>query len=295
MLVATIGNFDGVHLGHQAIVSAARSAAGAGGRVVAVTFEPLPAAVLRPAAKQPRLTDAARRADLLVAAGCDEVRTIDPRDGVLTELPEEFIARLRAALPFDAIAEGADFRFGRGRSGDVGTLRAIGARDGFKAIRLGEVDAALGDRTIVAPRSSTIRWLLSLGRVADAALLLGRAHAVTGTVERGAQRGRVLGFPTANVATGDLQLPADGVYAGEALVEGRRFRAAISVGTNPTFDGVHRTCEAHLVGMHRGLEDYGWRIQLSFHQWLREQWRFTGADALVAQMHADVARCAALA
>ena len=295
MLVATIGNFDGVHLGHQALVAAARRAAGAGGRVVAVTFEPLPAAVLRPAEAPARLTDAARREELLLAAGCDEVLALDPRSGLLAEGPEEFIARIRAQLPFEAIAEGADFRFGRGRSGDVGTLRTLGERSGFATVRVEEVAAILRDRSQVAPRSSTIRWLLELGRVEDAALLLGRPHAIRGAVERGAQRGRQLGFPTANIAAPGQQLPGDGVYAGEALVAGRRFPAAISVGDNPTFPGSARTCEAHLLGFPGAIDDYGWPIELRFTRFLREQWRFRGVEALVEQLRADIARCAALA
>ena len=125
MLVATIGNFDGVHLGHRAIVAAARDAAGPAGRVVAVTFEPLPVAVLRPDVAPARLTDAAARRDLLRAAGCDEVVELDPRQGILKETPEAFVAGLRSRIPFDAVAEGGDFRFGAGRSGDVATLAAI--------------------------------------------------------------------------------------------------------------------------------------------------------------------------
>ena len=146
MLVATIGNFDGVHRGHQAIVAAARAAAGPSGRVVAVTFEPLPVAVLRPDSVQERLTSSARREALLHAAGCDDVVALDPRQGILGASPEEFIASLRRQVPFKAIAEGGDFRFGRARSGDVSTLRQIGERAGFrtlKAVRPDVVPAAL--------------------------------------------------------------------------------------------------------------------------------------------------------
>ena len=130
MIIASIGNFDGVHRGHQALVAAARAAAGPQGKVVAVTFDPLPVAVLRPDAAPARLTGSARREALLLACGCDAVHVLDPRSGILAETPEGFIEHLRAAVPFDAIAEGADFRFGRGRSGDVTTLAAIGARVG---------------------------------------------------------------------------------------------------------------------------------------------------------------------
>ena len=289
MLVATIGNFDGVHLGHRALVESARRAAGPGGRTVAVTFEPLPASVLRPADAPPRLTDAATRERLLLEAGCDEVRTIDPREGVLGEGPEAFIASLRRALPFDAVVEGTDFRFGRGRSGDIGTLRALGAVGGFRAIAIDDVDVDLPDGGRVAARSSLVRWMLAVGRVADAARLLGRAHAVRGTVERGDRRGRTLGFPTANLGAPSAMLPRDGVYAGRALVDGRTWPAAISIGTKPTFGRSARTCEAHVIGMSRGADDYGWALELRFDAWIRGQWRFPGPEALAARLREDVA------
>lgn len=295
MLVATIGNFDGVHLGHRAIVAAARQAAGAAGRVVAVTFEPLPVAVLRPDASPARLTDAPRRRELLVEAGCDDVVEIDPRHGILKESPEAFVAGLRSRVPFDAVAEGGDFRFGAGRSGDVATLAAIGAGAGFRAIEVPEVLEPLADGFLVPARSTAIRWLLSVGRVADAARLLGRPHSVRGHVESGDRRGRGLGFPTANVAAPGAALPADGVYAGDADADGRSWPAAISVGTKPTFGGSRRTLEVHLVGCSRPLDDYGWSVEVRFRRWLREQWRFPGPDALVGQLRADVARVASLA
>lgn len=295
MLVATIGNFDGVHLGHRAIVAAARHAAGATGRVVAVTFEPLPAAVLRPDAAPARLADSGRRDALLRAAGCDEVRVIDPRTGVLDRSDDEFLASLREALPFDAIAEGGDFRFGRGRSGDLASLRAAGARDGFRVIEVPEVDAALADGNVVPVRSSTLRWLLAMGRVEDAARLLGRPHAVHGTVEPGDRRGRTLGFPTANLHCPGLALPGDGVYAAEAVVDGRPWPAAVSIGTKPTFGGSDRACEAHLVGFAGAVDSYGWGLELRFRSWLRGQFRFPGRDALEAQLRRDVAQAAALA
>jgi riboflavin kinase/FMN adenylyltransferase len=290
MHVITIGNFDGVHLGHRALLDAARRAAGNAGRVTAVTFEPLPAAVLRPGEAPSRLATAERRRELLLAAGCDEVRVIDPRDGVLTQDPEAFIDGLRAAMPFDAAAEGPDFRFGAGRRGDLATLRALGAARGFRVIEVAEVDAALTDGLLTAPRSTTIRWLLELGRVEDAAWLLGRPHRLAGRVVKGDQRGRTLGFPTANVDVGGLQLPADGVYAAEAVIRGHRWPAAVSVGTKPTFGTSPRTCEAHVVGAPLALDDYGWTVELDLLRWLREQWRFPGPDALVAQLRADVAR-----
>ena len=295
MLVATIGNFDGVHLGHQALVAAARQAAGPGGKTVAVTFEPLPSMVLRAGGSPPRLTAAARRSELLRAAGCDDVLELDPRGGLLSDTPAEFVERLRAMLPFDAVAEGGDFRFGQGRAGTVATLAELGACRGFRAIEVAEREVALADGSLVAARSTAVRWLLAVGRVADAARLLGRPHEVTGTVEPGDRRGRGLGFPTANVHAPGIALPADGVYAGEALVDGVAWPAAISIGIKPTFGRAARTLEVHVVGLERALDDYGWGISVRFRSWLREQWRFPGPDALVRQLRDDVARAAALA
>jgi riboflavin kinase / FMN adenylyltransferase len=292
MHVVTIGNFDGVHRGHQAIVALAASLAGAGGQVVAVTFEPLPAAVLRPGAAPDRLSTAARRTELLLQAGCTEVMSLDPRDGVLSEPPDAFLRGLRARLPFEAIVEGADFHFGKGRSGSVDTLRDLGATLGFRAVVAPEFETPLSDGQVVAPRSTTIRMLLALGRVHDAAALLGRPHALEGTVVQGDQRGRALGFPTANIACEGQQLPADGVYAGVAHTPQGRVAAAISVGTKPTFKPTPRVCEAHLLGFAGRVGDYGWPIRLEFTRWLREQWAFSTAGALMEQLHRDVAACA---
>jgi riboflavin kinase/FMN adenylyltransferase len=177
----------------------------------------------------------------------------------------------------------------------VTTLAAIGARVGFQTIEVAEVDEAMSDGSVIAARSTAVRWMLSMGRVADAARLLGRPHVIEGVVERGDQRGRLLGFPTANIMAPGMALPADGVYAGRAIISGRQYQTAISVGTKPTFGSSSRVCEAHVLGLEAALDSYGWPIEVHFEQWLRSQWRFPGPDALVAQLRADVARTAALA
>ena len=290
MDVLTIGNFDGVHLGHRRLVERARELAGPGGRVSAVTFEPLPAAVLRPGIPIERLTDAQARRRLLREAGCDEVLELDPRDGLLALEPAAFVVRLRESVPFAAVVEGRDFRFGAGRAGDVGTLRDLGRSMGFEVEEVADLSIGLADAVMTPVRSTTIRWLLAMGRVADAARLLGRPHAVVGPVREGDRRGRTLGFPTANVDPGETMLPADGVYAADAIVDGRSHRAAVSVGTKPTFGGAGRTCEDHVVGLPKAIGEYGWSIELRFTSWLRSQWRFPGPEALVAQLRRDVCR-----
>jgi len=291
MLVCAIGNFDGVHLGHQAIVAAARAAAGGSGRVVAVTFEPLPASVLRPGAAPGRLTSSAVRGELLRAAGCDEVLELDPRDGLLGQGPEEFVRGLRARVPFDAVAEGADFRFGKGRKGDLALLRTEGERAGFRVEVVDPVDVRLADGSTAAASSSLLRWLLSQGRVDDTARVLGRPYGFSGLVVRGDQRGREIGWPTANVEFGERHIPMDGVYAGLAtLPDGTRARAAISVGTKPTFGNAERTVEAFLMDHPMPLDRYGWTLRLDFSNWIREQARFESLEPLLAQMRRDVVR-----
>jgi riboflavin kinase/FMN adenylyltransferase len=290
MDVLTIGNFDGVHLGHRRLVQRARELAGRSGRVTAVTFEPLPAAVLRPGVPIERLSDVAARGRLLRDAGCDDVLVLDPRDGLLGLDPAAFVVRLRESAPFAAVVEGRDFRFGAGRAGDIGTLRELGRSMGFDVEEVPDLAIGLADAVVTPVRSTTIRWLLAMGRVADAARLLGRPHAVAGPVREGDRRGRTLGFPTANVDPGEIMLPADGVYAAEAIVDGQAHRAAVSVGTKPTFGGAARTCEAHVVGLSKAIGDYGWALELRFTSWLRSQWRFPGPAALVDQLRRDVGR-----
>ena len=287
MNALSVGNFDGVHLGHQALIGAARAAAGTAGQVVAVTFEPHPVKILRGACPARLMSEPDRRACLL-GAGASRVETITPDARLLGLSPEEFISELARRVPFDAIVEGADFRFGRGRSGDVRTLREIGERMGFRTITVDEVAVPLCDGHLVPARSSTARWLLSLGRVADAARVLGRPHRVSGEVVRGAARGRGIGYPTANIALSDVTLPQDGVYACTVtLPGGDRWLAASSVGTNPTFGACPRTLEVHILDMNHSTDLYGQRLQVDFDRWIRPMLAFPTVDALVAQMGRD--------
>ncbi len=293
MVTLSIGNFDGVHAGHRALIALARQVAGHSGKVVAVTFEPLPAARLRPEAAPARLSTAEARRRLLVEAGADEVLELEPTPDLLGQSPEGFVAMLRSQVPFGAIVEGEDFRFGKGRSGDVAMLRAIGERDGFRTLVMPGIEIELGDLTMGRAASSLVRWMLRQGRVDDAARLLGRPYAIAGVTASGDRRGRTLGFPTANLADGSwggTLLPADGVYAGVAtLPDGRERIAAISIGTKSTFGGTRRTCEAHLPGESLPLDWYGWPIGLAFTRWVRGQMRFAGPEAIAAQIARDLA------
>ena len=297
--VVVIGNMDGVHIGHAALVRRARQIADSAHdttRVVALVFDPHPQTVLRPHAAPARLTTFARRAEILGTLGVDEVVRLEPTGNLLAESPDQFIERLVGDLAPLAVVEGPDFRFGRGREGDVQTLARLGARYGFAVEVVEPVEAVLTDLTAAAASSSLARWLIGEGRVRDAALVLGRPHGITGTVVRGDRRGRTIGFPTANLESECLS-PADGVYSGIArLQDGRELLAAISVGTKPTFGGTSSIVEAHLLDARssseaiEGLPEYNWPMLLEFHHWVRDQAKFGSIEALVDQMGRDCQR-----
>ena len=300
--VVTIGNFDGVHLGHAALVKRARAIADAAAhntRVVVMSFDPHPLTVLRPGAAPARLTTFERRCELLGALGADEVIRLEPTGALLAESAEEFITRVAAELKPIAIVEGPDFRFGRGRAGDIAFLREAGKKLGFTMeVIAPPIEVVLDDHTVITASSTMARWLVERGRIRDAAAVLGRHYEMTGTVRQGDRRGRTIGFPTANLDSPCLA-PADGVYAGLAhLPNGRATPAAISVGTKPTFGEHTRTVEAYLLRDDPakawtplpGLPEYGWPLRLEFRHWLRDQLTFAGLDPLLDQMTKDIAR-----
>ncbi|MGN9838122.1 bifunctional riboflavin kinase/FAD synthetase [Nonomuraea sp. H19] len=290
--VVTIGVYDGVHRGHQRVVERAVAIAGERGlRSVAVTFEPHPDEVVSPGSHPPRLTNHRRRAELLAGLGVDEVDVVEFTLELSRTSPADFAQsvlaeRLRAAV----VVVGEDFVFGHGASGDVDTLRTLGDKYDFAVEAVPTLDSI---------SSTAIRERLVAGDVEAAAAALGRPHRVEGVVVRGYQRGRQLGFPTANVETpAHTAIPADGVYAGwlecvpvanlPALYEGERWPAAISVGTNPTFEGVPRTVEAYALDRD-DLELYGVHVAVEFAARLRANTRFDSIEELIQQIHADVA------
>jgi riboflavin kinase/FMN adenylyltransferase len=296
--VVTIGNFDGVHVGHAALLRAARGIADRQRlRVVALSFDPHPLTRLKPDQAPPRIGGFDRRDLLLRALGADDVVRLVPSDDLLALSPRDFIQRLVRDLAPAAIVEGRDFRFGRSRAGDVTLLKKLGEELGFEARIIDPVEVALSDGTIVTASSTITRWLIRHGRVRDAALVLGRPHEIVGEVVPGDRVGRSLGFPTANLNTDDLA-PADAVYAGLAyLPDGRTFPAAISVGTRPTFNGGDRRIEPCLLdiepdpaGNIPGLPAYGWTLRIQFTNFIRDQIRFENPDSLRRQMHRDIRR-----
>jgi riboflavin kinase / FMN adenylyltransferase len=284
-----IGNFDGVHLGHQHVVRVAREAADAEGlEVVAVTFDPHPMAVLRPDHAPTIITDIETRAELLAAVGVDDILALPFDREMASWSPEEFARRVLAeTLHAAVVVVGANFRYGSRAAGDVATLTASGKELGFRAVGV----ALDGGPQVWS--STYVRTCLAAGDVAGAAEALGRPFTIRGAVVRGEQRGRQLGFPTANVPTRELTAaPADGVYAGwlRRLDTGERFPAAISVGTNPTFDGEReRRVESYALDRD-DLELYDVEVEVSFVDRIRGMVRFDGVEALVETMHDDVRR-----
>ncbi len=284
-----IGNFDGVHLGHQHVVREARKAADAEGlRVVAVTFDPHPMAVLRPDHAPTTITDIGTRADLLAAVGVDDVLALPFDREMASWTPDEFARKVLAdSLHAAVVVVGANFRYGSRAAGDVASLTASGEELGFRAVGV-PLD---GGPQVWS--STYVRTCLAAGDVAGAAEALGRPFVVRGVVVRGDQRGRELGFPTANVPTREMTAaPADGVYAGwlRRLDTGERYPAAISVGTNPTFDGDReRRVESYVLDRD-DLELYDVEVEVSFVDRIRGMVKFEGVDALIETMHADVRR-----
>ena len=256
--------------------------------MVAVTFDPHPMAVLRPEHAPSMLTSLEARAELMAAAGVDHVLALPFDRSVADWDPQEFVDRvLVAALRAEAVVVGANFRFGHRAAGDVAFLREVGDAAGFTAIGV----ALDGGPQVWS--STYIRTCVSMGDVAGAAEALGRPFAVRGVVVEGDKRGRELGFPTANVPIDQAAAaPADGVYAGwlRRLDDGSTYPAAISVGTNPTFDG-HRERRVEGYVLDRDdLELYGVEVEIAFVDRLRGMLRFESIEALVEAMHDDVAR-----
>lgn len=293
--VVTIGNFDGVHIGHAALVRRAREIAEQGGQtphIVAMCFDPHPLTKLNPEAAPARLSTFERRAAWLGEAGADEVVRLEPSSSLLALTPEEFVDHLVKDLHPAAIVEGPDFRFGKARSGDVQALLEQGRLRGFEVHVVPPVEAVMTDCTVATASSTLARWLISQGRVKDAAAVLGRDYEVEGTVVRGDQRGRQLGYPTANVQT-ECMLPGDGVFAGVVILpDGRKVAAAISVGSKPMFNGVARLLEAHMLGRPdlSALPEYGGDIRVRVSRWLRDQMVFDSIDELKRQIEEDCRR-----
>jgi len=287
--VISIGNFDGVHLGHRKLLqmmsslklqSAARASA-------IVTFEPHPLTVLRPEAVPPRLTPPALKHRLLNRLGVDYLVELAPTRELLNLTASEFWLHLRDGVKPSHIVEGTTFTFGKDRGGTISTLREWAAEASIELHVVEPVRTILTDMLLVNVSSSLVRWLLLNGRARDAAICGGHPYTLMGKVVHGAQRGRDLGAPTANLNVGEQLVPADGVYAGRCEVDGCNYSAAISIGTNPTFGENPRTIEPHLIGFSGDL--YGRTLNLEVTDWLRDQEPYPSTELLIAQIQRDIA------
>jgi riboflavin kinase/FMN adenylyltransferase len=288
--VITIGAYDGVHLGHQAVIAQVRRrAAELGAKSVVVTFDRHPASVVRPESAPRLLTGADQKMELLATTGVDSVAVVPFDERQADESPESFVERvLVQALNTQVIVVGEDFHFGRHRDGNVDLLRKLGVEGDFEVEPVALVPRADG---VDEPVSSTaIRRALAGGDIARANAMLGRPFEARGEVITGDQRGRLLGFPTANVAVpGGMCLPADGVYAGwYERPNGEVHRCAINLGRRPTFyeHADSSLLEAHLLDV--DLDLYGEPARVRFTDFLRSERKFDGVDALIAQLQLDV-------
>lgn len=285
----SVGNFDGVHLGHRHILEEAKRLRGEVGELVVVTFEPHPLSVLKPEFSPPLIMTLRAKRELLAAAGVDRMIVLKPTADVLNTTAEDFFTLLRDGARIRQMVEGQDFNFGKSRGGNIERLREWCARDRIGLTIVDDVHVTLTDRSQVSASSSLVRWLLAHGRVEDAARCLGRPFLIEGVVERGEQRGRTIGFPSANIAADEPLLLAGGVYAATWNIDGIERDVALSIGAKETFHAAHRVVvEAYVLDFAGDLYGRDARIQVT--RWLRDQSKFPSLQSLIEQLHRDVAR-----
>lgn len=279
----TIGKFDGVHRGHRAVLERLTADA-AGIRTVVITFDRHPDAVLRPETAPEPLLSIDQKTEALVDTGVDLVVVLPFTAEFAALTADEFVDRVLVdGLSAALVLVGADFRYGSRGTGTVDTLRAAGERAAFTVALVDDVCEHDGTRI----SSTGIRGMLATGLIAEATEALGRPHRIRSLVVHGHQRGRELGYPTANLARdAEGYIPADGVYACWLHVAGERYGAAVSIGNNPTFGDVpEKTVEAHAIDAH--LDLYDQRVELEFVDYVRPMHKFDSADALAEQMGRD--------
>ena len=281
----TIGKFDGIHLGHQALIAELNSSAEAHGiRSVVVTFDRHPDALLNPANLKWPLIGPTQKSELAAAAGVDAMVTLTFDERLASQPAEDFIQEtLVDSLKAKIVIVGEDFRFGAGGVGDVSLLHDLGQQSGFE-VRV--VPSAAVDGVKVS--TSTIRELLDQGDVAKAAQFLGRVHTTVGVIEHGLKIGRTIGFPTANMSRdAEGYLPLDGVYAGWLIADGNRYPAAHSVGINETFQAVPRLVESHVLDR-KDLDLYDKVVTLEYIDFIRPSAKFDGVESLVEEINRDL-------
>lgn len=281
----TIGKFDGIHLGHQALISRAVTIASAThSHSCVLTFDRPTSAVLQPESVKPKLIGTGQKAELIEALGADELVEIHFDEALAGEPADEFVERVLVnALQASCVVVGPDFKFGRGGAGNVELLELLGAKFGFDVQVVDPV--SVGGQLV---SSSRIRELLDAGDVVEAGRFLGRVHTTRGEIEHGLKIGRKIGFPTANMARDcEGYLPLDAVYAGWLVDGDERFPAALSVGINETFQAVPRLVEAHVLDRN-DLDLYGHIVTLEYVAFIRATAKFDGVEDLVEQINRDL-------
>lgn len=283
--VATVGTFDGVHLGHWSVLSEIRRRASeTGRRSVLVTFNPHPLRIVRPDQAPPLLTTPVEKKEILAESGLDYAVFLSFTEALSRYEPRRFVEEiLLARLGVEELVIGYDHGFGRDRSGDPETLRRIGAELGFSVDVVAPVQAGEG-----AVSSSRVRRAVGAGHMAEARACLGRPYSVRGVVVRGEGRGRGLGFPTANLSVPetDKLLPPEGIYAVRAVLRAGTHLGALHLGPRPTFQGSPPTVELHVLDFDRNI--YGEEVRVDFVERLREVRPFSSVEALIEQMREDV-------
>jgi len=288
--VLALGNFDGLHRGHIKIIERIQRGAGErGGMSVVLTFDPHPPRIVRPDKAPPLLMTKAQKIEALGRAGVQGVAVVRFTREMSQWEPDMFVRNVLVEwLRVAEVWVGADFLFGRDRTGNFTVLRALGAQYGF---RVEKIDPIRYKDFVVS--STRIRRLLAEGRVDESAALLGHHYAIEGTVVEGAKRGREIGFPTANLATDNELVPPNGVYATAITIDGRVLPSVTNIGQRPTFgDHLATTIEAHVMGLSMDL--YGRTVRLAFVQRLRDERKFPDLEALQEQISADVRRATRL-
>lgn len=281
--VLTLGNFDGLHLGHQELVKMIiRRARETGAMSMVVTFRPHPLKILAPEKCPPLISIYEEKIKLFERLGIDVLVKIPFTLEFAAMAPEDFVRDvLCGTLGAKEILVGYNYRFGRGREGDIRTLRSLGKKYGFAVREIEQI--AVGGEVI---SSTKIRTLLGDGDVEHAAKLLGRTYAITGIVVKGDGRGKGLGFPTANIAPKHSIIPADGVYAVRLVVREKAYDGIANIGMRPTFNKKVLAIEVHVFNFNEDI--YGEDISLYFIRKIREEKKFKGADALVSQIRSDI-------
>lgn len=282
-LILTIGNFDGVHLGHQAIFKKlTQRAAELGGISAVLSFDPHPSKILHPATAIPLLTSFEEKMGLLEGLGVQLVICIDFTADFAQVTKEEFVEKvLVQSLAVKELFVGHDFAFGSQREGTINSLQAIGKDKGFIVNTVEPIEI---NGTIVS--SSLIRRLIQEGAVSQASNMLGRNYAITGRVIPGHKMGKKLGFPTANLLCGDKLIPGPGIYAVKTRLRGQKFVGVVNIGTCPTFDREGLSVEVYILNFQQDIYDE--ILEVEFYEWLREERRFDSPEALAGQIKKDI-------